>query len=688
MFIDGEILVYQTWSDGLRPDPDVTVSEWAEKYRVVSADSGSPRPGRWDHKLAPYGREVMDLLSPSHPCRKVVAKKAAQLAFSEFGVNLFGTVAHLAPAPMVYMLPTDGEVQKYNTLKLDPTIKDTPELRSRVAEQRSRTEKGSTARFKKFTGGYLQLVPASTSSALQMISARYLIYEECSEYTEDAGGRGHPIDQARTRSDAWSEERKEYFCSTPKNKGTCRITSEYETCTVQLRLYVRCPHCGWYTTFGFDRLHHEEHKPYHAWVECAHGGCRIEHIHKKAAYADFAYAWVPTWDDDGVIFDDALSPDEIVNARFDPWSPKGLAAESVGVAASQLYSPFKSFDDVADQIVGAKIDPKKAKAVCQQVKGEAYDEGGSAPPWDELESRREDYEPGTLPYGAFYITAGADVQGDRIEVEVVGFGRGLSQWSIDYRVFEGDTQQAQVWNDLDDWFRETSFPDAWGNLWRIDMLAIDNGYRTRFVNAWAARHPNRAMVIKGDGAPKAPAVRKGSKVTVTVSGRKTGIYQWLAGTHQLKLDFYDQLSLTRNDDGSYGPGFCHWPKSYTTRPCEAAHLRQVVSEHLVENKNGTREWVLPSGVRNEPLDTRVYATAAAYRQGLPYFNREAWDALARERGFDGDLPESTDNKGQPDLFAANKTANAVRGGDGSNPSAAAALAALINGGATMGNVEV
>lgn len=355
-----------TWSEGLRPDPNITVSAWAEQYRVVAADSGSPFPGRWDPHRVPYVREVMDCLSPSHPCRRVVTKKGAQLAFSECGVNLFGMVAHQAPAPMVTLLPTDSEVAKYNTIKLDPTIRETPELRRRVADQRSRTEKGSTSRFKKFPGGYLQLAAASTSTALQMISAKFLTYEECSEYPEDAGGRGHPIDQARSRSDAWAEERKEYFCSTPGTKGRCRITREYESCDVRLRLYLRCPHCGWYTTFGFDRLHHRPRRPFAAFVACANPDCqgRIEHSHKKAAYADFAYAWVPLHNDDGEVYDEALDPATLAVIRFDPWNPEGLTKDSIGFAASQLYSPFKSFDDVAQQLVEAEEDPKKAKAVC------------------------------------------------------------------------------------------------------------------------------------------------------------------------------------------------------------------------------------------------------------------------------------------------------------------------------------
>lgn len=659
--MDGAAVVREAWADGLRPDPEISVSRWAADYRRVAAESGSPFPGRWDPMRVPYTREVMDCLSPSHPARKVITAKGSQLALSECGVNLFGMVAHLAPAPMIIMLPTDAETAKYNALKLDPTINETEELRRRVAGQRSRTEKGSTTRFKKFAGGYVQLVSASTSSSLQMISARYMIYEECSEYPEDVGERGHPIDQARTRSDAWADERKEYFCSTPGIKGRCRITKEYETADLRLRLYVACPCCGWYTTYTFDRLTYQECRPHGAKVTCANPDCKhgIGHADKKAAYATGAYAWVPLHDGDGVIHDDALSPEDTADLKFDPWSAKGMAIDSVGFAVSQLYSPFKSFDDVAAQLIAAEEDPKKAKVTCQQVKGEPYDEGGNAPPWQDLLVRREAYQPGTLPGGALMLTAGADVQADRIEIEIVAWGPRTESWSVDYLVLEGNTTQPQVWKDLDEVLAR-SYPDPRCGRWPIDLVAIDNGYRTKEVNAWVARHPGRVMVIKGDsGSNDAPFIRKGSKVFTTASGRKVGLHQWIAGVFPLTRDIYDYLSLAPGEDK---PPACymHFPMAYTSRACDEAHFRQLTAEYLREHKDGKRAFVCPSGVRNEALDCRKYALAAAYRLGIPYHTPEVWAKIAEQRGLSGEADQTS-----PDLplFAAVRqqdATNAVR----------------------------
>lgn len=662
--MDGAAVVRQAWADGLRPDPEISVAKWAADYRRVAAESGSPFPGRWDPMRAPYTREVMDCLSPSHPARKIITAKGAQLAFSECGVNLIGMVAHVAPAPMLVMLPTDSETTKYNALKLEPTIKETPELKRCIAVQRSRTEKGSTTRFKKFPGGYVQLVSASNSSSLQMISARYMLYEECSEYPDDVGERGHPIDQARTRSDAWAAERKEYFCSTPGIKGRCRITREYEGADLRLRLYVRCPGCGGYTTYTFDRLVYADSRPLGAKVICANPDCKhpIGHADKKAAYATGAYAWVPLHDADGVIYDDALGQDDVARLKFDPWSAEGMAADSIGFAVSQLYSPFKSFDDVAEQLIAAEEDPKKAKTTCQQVKGEPFDEGGNAPPWQDLLLRREAYQPGTLPSGAFLLTGGADVQADRIEIEIVAWGPRTESWSVDYLVLEGNTTQPQVWQDLDE-VVQRSYPDRRGGRWPVDLIAIDNGYRTKEVNAWVARHPGRVMVIKGDsGANDAPFIRKGSKVFTTASGRKVGLHQWSAGVYPLTRDIYDYLSL---DPGEDRPPACymHFPMAYTARPCDEAHFRQLTAEYLREHKDGKRSFVCPSGVRNEVLDCRKYALAAAYRLGIPYHTAEGWASIAQQRGLDG-AGDDTSPETLP-LFAAaapsaKAQANAVR----------------------------
>lgn len=72
-----------------------------------------------------------------------------------------------------------------------------------------------------------------------------------------------------------------------------------------------------------------------------------------------------------------------------------------------------------------------------------------APDWERLYERREAYPVGIVPAGGLFLTAGVDVQRDRLECEVVAWGRNKESWSVDYRVLDGDTAQPEVWRKLD-----------------------------------------------------------------------------------------------------------------------------------------------------------------------------------------------------------------------------------------------
>src|SRR5580693_2496117 len=161
-----------------RPDIELTVSQFADKYRVVSPESGSPFPGPWRTDRVPYLREPMDCLSADHAARRVTLKFSAQTGKSELGVNWFCYIVDRAPGPMLTVLPTGAEAVKYNRVKIQPTIDASPRIRHRVRPENSRDEGASTTAFKRFAGGFNQIVTASSSKGLQMISVRWLVFDE------------------------------------------------------------------------------------------------------------------------------------------------------------------------------------------------------------------------------------------------------------------------------------------------------------------------------------------------------------------------------------------------------------------------------------------------------------------------------------------------------------------------------
>lgn len=191
---DGRRVLFDELERLAKPEDELTVSEFADLYRVVSPESGSPFPGPWRTNRVPYLREPQDCLHPDHPSRRVTLKFSAQTGKSELGVNWFAYVVDRAPGPMLTVLPTGNEAIKYNRVKIQPTIDASPRIRHRVRPENSRDEGASTTAFKRFAGGFNQIVTASSSKGLQMISVRWLVLDEVSGYLRDVDGRGSPLE--------------------------------------------------------------------------------------------------------------------------------------------------------------------------------------------------------------------------------------------------------------------------------------------------------------------------------------------------------------------------------------------------------------------------------------------------------------------------------------------------------------
>mgnify|MGYP001627831510 CR=1 FL=1 len=221
-------VVFDALADAMEPQRRMSVSEWAEQNRVVSAESGSRYPGPWRNDRAPHLVEIMDSLGPDDPAEDIPFVKSAQVGGSEVGVNFFGYVADQDPGPMLIVLPSHDEANKYSRIKMQPAIDESPVLRRKVLELKDRSERGSTAAFKKFRGGFCQVTFAGSSKGLQSVSIRYTLGDEVSEWPAEAGERGDPVTQVKKRTEIFERDRKRLWVSTPAILGTCRITQMYE----------------------------------------------------------------------------------------------------------------------------------------------------------------------------------------------------------------------------------------------------------------------------------------------------------------------------------------------------------------------------------------------------------------------------------------------------------------------------
>jgi phage terminase large subunit GpA-like protein len=598
-------IVFDAIALGLAPDAQVTVDEWAEEKREVAAES-SPRPGRWSNKLVPYLREIMYELSPAAVnTREVTFAKSAQVAGTEAGINLFGHTVDVAPAPMLIVLPTIDEAKKYVDIKLGPAIDATPALKSKVKPQRARSERGSTTLNKKFAGGFAQITGANSSKGLQMISVKILIKEELSEWPEDVDGRGDPDGLAEKRTTAFRRVRKVFNNSTPGIKGSCRITKKYEA-SDQRRYFVPCPHCKHEQALKWENLTYSRTFPHDAAYTCEAPGCSkpIEHHHKE---------WM------------------VANGRWIATKPG--PGRQPGFHINQLYSPFVSWDDTVVEWLNAEGDPTKEKVFTQQVLGEAYEAKGDAPDYLKLFGRREEFRLGRVPYGGLFLTCGVDVQGDRLEFGVWAWGIGKTSWLVDKGVVVGDTANLATWSQLAVVLGR-KYEDAHGNLREIEATAIDSGFNTQTVYAFVRRVGPRVLAIKGMPGHLAPALGTPTKQEVNWKGEKIrgGVLLWPVGTWTLKSEFYAFLRKTIDGpiDGVYPVGYVHYPAEV-----DETYLQQSTAEFLVshESKGFTRqEWVKKKDARNEALDIRVYAAAAAVHLGIDRLTPAAWAKLAAERG--------------------------------------------------------
>ncbi len=614
---DGATIAREAFVEAMRPPPILTVSEWADRYRMLPG--GAAEAGRYRTDRTPYMREVMDVLSDHSPVWKAVIVAAGQVGKTTGADNWIGYIVHHAPAPTMFVMPTLESARNSCRVRLDPLFESTPELAERVASPRSR-DASNTSTFKDFPGGPLMLAGANAAAGLRASYFRNLVADEIDAYPRSAGEEGDPLKLAERGTRTFGYRRKIYLVSTPTIAGRSRIEREYNN-TDRRRYWVPCPECGAFQVLKWAHVRYEregDHGPPIKGSEryvCADCGVLIPERHKEAMVA--AGEWRA---------DAGEKSDEVA-----------------GFHLSALYAPpgWYSWWDAIRDFHEAQGVPENLRVWVNTVLAETWKEKGDAPPWEELYNRRERYKIGTVPKGAVVLTAGVDVQGGqgaRLEVEVVGWGRDRESWSVDYVVIPGDPAEPEVWRELDR-FLETTYPRAeTEDPVPIRMLAIDSGFSTQEVYNWVRGKPRtRVMAVKGREG-QAAIVSQPRAVDVTTAGKRLrrGVQLWTVGVDHAKSEFYGALRQKRptnpTRDG-YPPGYCHFPQ-YAEE-----YFKQLTAEEIVprEVRGYVRYVWEKTRDRNEALDCRVYARAAAAVVGIDRWTEEQWQE-AEGTAPSGDSP--------------------------------------------------
>jgi phage terminase large subunit GpA-like protein len=491
-------------------------------------------------------------------------------------------------------MPSVEMAKRNSKQRIQPLIEDSPVLSALVKEARSR-DSGNTVLAKEFDGGILVMTGANSATGLRSMAARYLFLDEVDAYPGDIEGEGDPCDLAMARTTNFPR-RKILITSTPVVSGRSRIERFYEQ-SDQRQFWVPCPRCGEMLVLQMANLRWPTGQPRLAKYYCEACAQPISN-HEK----------------------------EWMLARGQ-WRPRSVNEIVHGYHLPSLYSPvgWLSWGQVAERREKAGNDPEKVQVFQNTVLGLPYADASEVPDAERLFERRETYQIGVVPRGGLVLTAGVDVHPRRLEVEVVAWGRNKESWSIDYRVFEGETHQPHVWQNLSEMLEE-DFATEYGQTVRIRRIAVDSGFNTMAVYDWIRKQSRqRVMAVKGQTTvPSVLGAAKLIEVGPTGSRVKFGIRLWPLNVNIAKEELYRWLrqpapDLTRGEE--WPAGYCHFPE-YNKN-----YFEQLTAEQLITRAVGGRRVSSWEKIRdrNEALDCRIYARAAAASLRLESWKPERWD---------------------------------------------------------------
>ena len=588
-----------------KPLPNYTVSQWADANRILTTKS-SAEAGAYRTSRTPYAKEIMDVMSPNaktfngKPVTRVVFVKGSQLGGSETLINCVGYYIDICPCPILYMLSTVDLAKFTSTDRIDPLIEETPSIKSKIGNKRALNVENAVLK-KGFPGGSLRFIGANSPVGMRSAAVRLLIMDEVSSYPETTD-EGDPVELAIKRADTFGDSKKILEVSTPTIEGKCKITRSFLN-SDQRYFNLPCPHCDFFQSLKFENLKWESGIPDTVYYECE--SCKekiIEDKHKRKML------------------------------ERGKWIPKFPERDIVGFHLSSLYSPkgWKSWEQIISEYEEAKGKPELERVFENTVLGIPYRLKGESVSWEILFERREQYERNKIPKSGLVLTCGVDIQNDRIELEIVAFGRNKESWSIDFRILFGDTSHQQVWNDLAEVLDEDFIMEHTGEFRKIQFACIDSGFKAIEVYNFCRKYsPSRVMAVKGfDSLPMIHGNPK--NLDYTYQGKKIskGVRLTQVGVNVLKHELAGFLRNKQNEDGTYPYGYCHFPADYSQE-----YFMMLTAEEYVCTTNAKNqkkyEWVKVRE-RNEALDCRNYARAAAALLGYDRMKEKDFENLEQQ----------------------------------------------------------
>ena len=575
---------------GMTPPDDLTVTQWAEAKRRLSAESAA-EPGPWRTERTPYLREPMDAFTDPK-VRHIVMVAASQVGKSEFLNNCIGYIIDEDPGSILFIHPTTIDAQEYSKLRIAPMLRDSPALRQKIAAPKSR-DSHNTILQKAYPGGILTMCGSTEAHALASKPIRYVFGDERDRWATSAGNEGDPWDLAMARQTTFYNA-KAVEGSTTTIKNASAIEAAYYTGTME-RWNSKCPHCGEYheirwsdIRFEYDEIivsHKKTYKVKKVYYTCPGCGCISTEAEMKRAPAK----WI------------AENPEAYGQGTRSFW-------------LNAFVSQWASWASIVLKYLNALGSTKKMQVVFNTCFGEPWEDRGDIEDEDSLLARREDYgkdkngEPVELPPGVLVLTAGVDTQDDRMEYEIVGHGFFGETWGIEKGIVMGRPDDDATWNKLDEVVFDRVMRFETGVGLRVSMSFVDEGgHFTQSVRAQCnARISKKVFCIKGMPGQDKPYISPPKKQKIFVNQIAVGTcWQYQLGVDSGKEIIMDNLRVQ-----TPGQKYCHFPKR---DDYGSAYFAGLLSETKVYDPNKKQPWSwkkIPGHERNEPLDCRNYALAA------------------------------------------------------------------------------
>ena len=547
----------KAWS----PPPKLSVSDWADRERKLDGQS-SAEPGRWYTSRAEYQRGIMDACSDAK-IAEVVVMSGAQLGKTEAILNIIGYHIHHDPSPILVLQPTLDMAQAFSKDRVaSGLIRSTPALRDKVKDPRAR-DSGNTTLHKVFPGGALTMVGANSPSGLASRPIRLVLCDEVDRYPASAGAEGDPIQLARKRA-ATFWNRKIVMVSTPTNDGSSRIQDAYEK-SDQRKYYVPCRHCHNEQVLAWRNVRWDEGQPETARYMC---------------------------EDCGTLWDES---DRVWSIRNGRWIAEGEFNGIAGFSISGLYSPWTPLADGVRDFLSVKKNPEQLRVWTNTYLGELWMDPGETIDDFMLADRRE--EMAKIPDDVIILTAGIDVQDNRLEISIIGWGRDDQSWVISHDTMYGDPSTPQLWTALDSNLMR-QFETESGRRLSIRAACVDSGgHFTNSVYNYAKKNMGRRIfAIKGVGGEGRPISGRPSKNNIA----KCPLFP-------IGVDTAKDLLFARMRINEPGPGYINFSDTLSDEYFRQLTAEKIVTKYSKGFKKRVFEKIRP---RNEALDCMVYSLAA------------------------------------------------------------------------------